>query len=156
MKDRWEIDRFLTGFCDACCTLRLRASAVKSLSENGEESRRHRRFRVFRVFRGLKFPQPFGVRFPPFAFRFLDVYFVVKNFFNFIFGHRRSRLVTFGHVWSSFPRLHDSWFASLSACHSRFASGDNPTLSDAALAFRTAPIHYTTLFSTPLCGAFLT
>jgi hypothetical protein len=36
------------------------------------------------------------------AFRFLDVYFVVKVSFNFIFGHRRSRLVTSGHLFPGF------------------------------------------------------
>jgi hypothetical protein len=63
---------------------------------------------VFRVFRGLKSPQTFGFRFPPFAFRFLDVYFVVKNFVNFIFGHRRSRLVTFGHLFRV-SKIHGSY-----------------------------------------------
>ena len=31
-----------------------------------------------------------------------------------------------------------------------------PDFSDTTLAFRTAAIHYTILFSTPLSGAFLT
>jgi hypothetical protein len=36
------------------------------------------------------------------AFRFLDVYFVVKILFIFIFGHRKSRLVTSGHLFPGF------------------------------------------------------
>jgi hypothetical protein len=38
----------------------------------------------------------------PFSFRFLPVYFAVKILDSFNFGHRRSRLVTFGHLFPGF------------------------------------------------------
>src|SRR5215472_4033950 len=77
MKDRPEVDWFSTGQCDACCAPRLRASAVRSLFENGNVSRCRSHLRVFRVFRGLKSP---------------SISFLV------IGGHVWSRLVTFGHL----------------------------------------------------------
>ena len=59
--------------------------------------RPERLFRVFRVFRGLKSPQPFGVRFPLSGRVFRG-----QNLLQFYFW---SSQVTFGHVWSSFPRF---------------------------------------------------